>query len=564
MVTVRMASGAGTFALGSWRGSGRGAFAGGGMMGQEGGDTGSCQMPIPIQLGQTVTGDTTRGRNNGSGSCVSDGDAPEIVYMLQLDRRLLVTAQVEQDQGYDGVVYIREGNCDDPNSEVRDGCNDDETTGDTSHSRVASALNPGTYYIFVDGYGSNHGSYTLTVTGTDVPSPQEVCQNAAVLTPGQRVSGQSSSGDVNVFQSSCANHSPGPDHVYRLDVPQESRVQLIQETDYDGSLYLRRACSDPGAEVSCSDDAEDAQHSRINTIVPPGTYYVFSDSKGGSAQGQFTLEADLAPVAGGGAQGDTCQDAQPLTPGQSVDGNTFAARDDVPTTCGAQQDGYDVVYRLTVANRSRAQLWFESSDLGNNAVIFLSRTCGAGASASQSAIGCRAGAIDDDHALEATLERGQYYVVVDSASPRAFGQFKLRARLEDLTALDRACRANVPALRNHQTVTGTTSGDDHFQSSPSCAGGSRSPENLYRLVVRRRSFVRLGLTSTSHGYDPSIYVRSNCGDPHTEVACNDDAGDQVHSLIETTLDAGTYTVFVDGYSSNNHGTYSLEVTVNPL
>jgi hypothetical protein len=39
------------------------------------------------------------------------------------------------------------------------GCNDD--FGDTRHSRLELDLPPGTYVVFVDGYGSQSGSYTL-------------------------------------------------------------------------------------------------------------------------------------------------------------------------------------------------------------------------------------------------------------------------------------------------------------------------------------------------------------------------------------------------------------------
>ncbi|MEI8256343.1 MAG: hypothetical protein WCJ30_11785, partial [Deltaproteobacteria bacterium] len=386
-------------------------------------------------------------------------------------------------------------------------------------------------------------------------------QQAIALTVGQAMSGQTS-GDANVFQGTCANHTPGPDHVYRLEVPQESRLQLYQESDYDGALFVRRACADASTEVACNDDADDVQHSRINTIVPPGTYYVFSDGYSAQASGSFTLEADLAPVAGGsGMAGDTCADAQALTNGQTVEGNTFLAHDDVTTPCGAPQEGYDAIYRIDVPSRSHVRLFFESND-NRQGVIYLTRSCGTSSPSPANAnIACRAGAIGDDNAVDAVLDRGTYYVVVDSAQPRAFGRFKLTARIEDLAALDRVCRA-APALRTGQTVTGTTAGDDRFQST--CAGGSHNPENLYRVVLRRRSFVRLALTSTTAGYDPSIYLRSNCTDISTERACNDDVpGDTRHSLVEATLDAGTYTVFVDGFGTHNAGAYSLEVTINP-
>ena len=561
-LALRMAAGGGSYVLSSWRGAAHGA-SGGAAAAAGGSDTGTCQSPIPIQIGQTVTGDTSHGRSANAGSCLGEGTAPELVYSLTLEHRLLVTVAAEQD--YDGAIYIRSG-CEEPQSEPGGtACNDDDN--DTSHSRVSTVLEPGTYFIFADGYGDAHGSFTLTVTGGDVPSPQEVCQQATALAVGQAVSGQTS-GDANVFQGTCAAHTPGPDHVYRLEVPQESRLQLFQESDYDGALYVRRACADTSTELACNDDAEDVQHSRINTVVPPGTYYVFTDGYSAQASGNFTLEADLSPVAGGsGMAGDTCADAQPLTNGQTVDGNTFLAHDDVVTPCGAPQEGYDTVYRLDVTSRSHVRLFLESSD-NRQAVIYLTRGCGtAAASAANASIACRAGAIGDDNAVDAVLDRGTYYVVIDSAQPRAFGRYRLTAHIEDIGALERVCRS-APALHTGQTVTGTTSGDDRFQST--CAGGSHNAESLYRVVLRRRSFVRLALTSTTPNYDPSIYLRSNCTDPSTERACNDNVpGDTRHSLIEATLDAGTYTVFIDGFGTSgpnahpNAGGYSLEVTINP-
>jgi hypothetical protein len=547
-VGVLMAAGSGPFALSSWRGTARGVGTGGPIAQGEGG-SGTCRNPLSLQIGQTVTGDTSRMRNSHSGSC-AEGEAGEQVYVLQVDRRMLVTIASEQD--YDGTLYLR-SECEDPDSEIA--CNDDDRS--TSHSRISQVLDPGTYYVFADGWSDDEGSFTLTVTGAEVPSPQEVCQNAPVLMPGQAMSGQTL-GEPDLFRASCAAGARGPERVYRLEVPQESRVQISQESDYDGVLYVRRACGEQATEVACNDDAWDTQHARINKILPPGTYYVFADGYAPQSAGSYNLQADLAPVAGVGTQGDSCQDAQPLTIGQPVEGNTFAARDDVVTSCGTAQDGFDVVFRLEVASRSRVRLWFEDSDLRQDGVIYLTRSCAPNTPGA--AIGCRANALGEDSALEATLDRGTYYVVVDSASPRTFGRFRLNSRVEDVSMLERLCRT-APLLRSGQAVTGTTSGEDRFRAS--CAGGARSPENLYRLVLRRRSFVRLALRATSWPYDAALFLRGDCLDPRSERACNDDDRDIQHSLIETTLEAGTYTVFVDGYSNRNSGSYVLETTIQP-
>ncbi|MDB4930093.1 MAG: hypothetical protein JWM10_2577 [Myxococcaceae bacterium] len=553
-LALRMADGGGSYLLANWQG---GSNAAAGAAGE--GGPGSCANAIPIAPGQTVTGDTRRGQAHNDGSCVGaeegEAGAPELVYALTLERRQQVTVAVEQ-AGFDGTVYLRSGNCEDPSGEVAGACNDDD--GDTSHSRVVTALDPGTYYIFVDGFARNAGNFSMTVTAADVPSVADVCQSAAALTPNTAVTGTLTAQEMNTFQARCGNNARGPDRVYRLEVPQESRLQLHQESDYDGVMYLRRACADAATEVDCNDDAEDQQHSRINAVVPAGTYFVFTDGFAANAAGSYTLQADLAPVAGGNTAGDTCADAQLLTPGTPVDGNTFQARDDVRSPCGAATDGYDVVYRLNVTARSRVKLWFDSNDLREQGTITVARAC-EGAPLTEAT--CRPGALGEPRAFDQVLDPGNYYVIVDSAAPRRFGRFRLNSRVESAAEVERVCRT-APLLVPGRAVTGTTAGgQDRFQAT--CAGGARSPENLYRLVVRRRSAVRVSVTSTQGGYDPAVYIRQVCAQSATERGCNDDAGDVQHSQVEATLDPGTYTVFVDGFSASNSGTYSIEAQITP-
>ena len=555
-LALRMAEGGGGYLLANWRG-GTNASGAAGAAGE--GGPGSCATAIPITPGQTVTGDTRRGQSHNDGSCtgVEEGEtgAPELVYALTLERRQQVTIAIEQ-TGFDGTVYVRSGGCEDPSSEAAGGCNDDE--GDTSHSRLVLALDPGTHYIFVDGFARNAGNFSMTVTAADVPSIADVCQSAAALTPNTAVTGTLTSQDLNLFQARCGGNARGPDRVYRLEVPQESRLQLHQESDYDGVIHFRRACAEAGTEVDCNDDAEDVQHARINAIVPAGTYFVFTDGYAPNAAGAYTLQADLAPVAGGNTAGDTCADAQLLTPGTPVDGNTFQARDDVHSPCAAAADGYDVVYRLNVTARSRVKLWFDSNDLREQGTITVARACD-GAPLTQAT--CHPGAIGEARAYDQVLDPGNYYVIVDSAAPRRFGRFRLNSRVESAAEVERLCRT-APLLVPGRTVTGTTvGGTDRFQAS--CAGGARSPENLYRLVVRRRSAVRVSVTSTTSGYDPAVFIRQTCAQSTTERGCNDDAGDVQHSQVEATLEPGTYTVFVDGYANRNSGAYSLECQVTP-
>ena len=69
--------------------------------------------------------------------------------------------------------------------------------------------------------------------------------------------------------------------------------------------------------------------------------------------------------------------------------------------------------------------------------------------------------------------------------------------------------------------------------------------------------------------DSVLSVRdATCG---TELACNDDGGTSLRSLVNlTNVAAGTYSVIVDGYSSNNgpfllnvHGTVAAGTDCTP-
>lgn len=573
-VTVRAAQGGGLVTLSTWRGGS--ATESRPVVGTSGavvaGGPGSCSEPLPLELGQTVSGNTEQGSSQLTASCTT-GDAPELVYRLHVPQRMQVTLASEQE--FDGAIYIlrqctasgRSGGArrrvplsSGGGNEIA--CNDDDQN--SRRSRIVQVLDPGDYYVVVDGYSDDSGPFTLTASGQDIPSADELCQQATTLTLGQAVQGDTSR-EVDGFRASCANGAPGLDRVFRFDLAQESRVQATLDTpNFDGAIYIRRACAQTNSEIACNDDTETNRQARVNTVLPAGPYFVFADGYQSGAGGTFTLQVDAAPVAGSGLPGDTCADAQPLSIGAtptSTQGNLLAARDDIQPSCGGGTDTPDVVYRVDVRSRGRLKLFFEYMDESlreaGGLVIAVQRACGG--SAANNTIACRAVAPGDDNVVDTVVTPGTYFVVVDAARARAFGRFTLNASLEDLAAVENACR-RATVLTPGRTVTGTTSGSDMFQAT--CAGNARSPENLYRLVLRRRSHVRVEVTSTSGNYDPAIYMRANCADPSTERACVDDTNGTTNAVIEGDFDAGTYTIFVDGFSQNNSGPYTLRADVS--
>jgi len=132
---------------------------------------GTCGAPIPLPAGVT-TGSTSEGMSRNAGSC-GGGDSREVVYELDTARVEHVTLEVEGD--FDPLIYLRKGDCE--SSEVEVACDDDSP--DRTHSRIDRVLQPGRYFLFVDGYGKDTGPFKVTVTAVDAGSVDRTLSEGA-------------------------------------------------------------------------------------------------------------------------------------------------------------------------------------------------------------------------------------------------------------------------------------------------------------------------------------------------------------------------------------------------
>ncbi len=553
-ISVRMTRGGGGYMVTSWSGTPQGSsYAGPGYpppydpyatatapVRPPHGGPGTCDAPYTLTTSTPIQGDTTDGDAAISGSCIYGSTAPEHVYQFTVEQRSLVRAVLSST--FDGALYF-EAVCGDARAELA--CNDDAPT--TSRSEIATTLDPGLYYVVVDGYGSGMGQYEVALSMMPMRSTGEVCASATPLVPGTTVAGTTAS-EANYFEARCAGSAQSPDRVYSLDVTARSRVRLRMQSTYDGAVYLRSTCADPSTELACNDDYQDTRHSLTTATVDPGRYYVYADGFGASASGDYSLTADVVPAAGAGAAGDTCASAATWAPGADITADTFTMADDAHGSCGGT-GAPDAVYRLNLTSRSRVRASFTSSEFPP--IVYLQRTCGD----TTSEVFCMDGR--GGVPIDQTLAAGTYYLIVDGADQNAFGAAAVHVQVDDMSALEASCRA-APLIRPGHQVVGTTTGStDRFQAT--CAGGAMSPDQIYRLQIRRRSTVRI--TSEQTDWDGAIYVRGDCTDQTSELACNDDAGDNRHSMLETKLEPGTYYVFMDGFASGNQGAFTIDVDV---
>jgi len=557
-VILSMAAGRGDYTLAVWSGGPRGAARSSEpRQAPRASGRGSCETPIALEPGRSVQGDTRTGGTTLVGSC-AEGAAPEQVYQLRIERRTQVTIVLQST--FDGALYVQR-ECGRRETEVA--CNDDSP--DTTRSQIDTTLDPGTYFVVVDGYQGQGGTYELVASAVQAQPVEALCTDAAPLDPGRMITG-TTVGAPDSFSATCAGGAHSPDRVHRLDVPQRSRVRVRMRSDHDGALYLRSDCTNPSSELACNDDAGDQQHSIVTATVDPGRYYVYADGYNNGASGGFTLEAELAPEAGGGAAGDQCAASLAATVGTPTAVDTFTAADDVAGSCGGQ-GAPDVVHRIDVRARSRVRVGLSGAQF--EGVAYLRSTCADGATE----LGCVAfgGAAAPPRprpgvppgaqppgapTLDVAVDPGTYYLVVDGARAGQFGAVQVDVQVEDLAALDRLCR-QAPLLRPGTPVSGSTAtGTNRFEAS--CADGAQSADEVYRIQLARRSLVKLSLSSD---YDAALHLRRDCTQASTELACNDDSSDNRHAYLETTLDRGTYYVIVDGFRTGNQGTFRLDYEV---
>lgn len=250
-----------------------------------------CSGALPLACGDVVTGDNTGlVDNNASYSCVSWNESGgEIVYEF-----VLATDQI--------VNFALSGMTADFDLFLLGSCDPLDCITYADVSVTTSCLTAGTYYVVVDGYNGATGSFTLTVTCTDCPTPpdNDVCETAIDLcaAAGEKTFDGSFSLSYStllanndyspgVYPSSCTGYgASGGDVVYVVCLNAGGTLDVTQTGTHDMALYLITDCADPaGTCVAGSDNCCSGADEIISyTSVAGGTYYLIVDgySSGGT------------------------------------------------------------------------------------------------------------------------------------------------------------------------------------------------------------------------------------------------------------------------------------------
>jgi len=375
------------------------------------------------------------------------------------------------------------------------------------------------------------------------------CESAPVLASVGSARGAIGEAADNA-RASCGREAQGPDRVYRLDVPVRSRVRVTEQAaGFAPVLHVRSSCEDRATEIGCAADSMAPGRVAWAGVLEPGAFWVYADSAVDASTGEYTLFSEMTSDAGRASGADTCGDAEsiPSTAG-SLLGDSFDARDDISTSCDGS-GGADVVYRLDVLRR--AQLTARINGDEGKHRLALQKTCGA----PSSELACGT-------SIDQVLAPGAYWLVVDAADEASFGRFDIMYRVQDLVQAEAAC-ATPPRVTLGQTVTGSTSGGaNRFYAS--CAGSADvhdSPDKVFAFTLARKTPIRIRLQAQS--FAAALSLRKACADLSSELACRTGHAGGSDTVIEQTLEPGTYFAIIDGQERDSSGDFTLQIGVDP-
>ncbi|HCF60169.1 MAG TPA: hypothetical protein DFS52_19505, partial [Myxococcales bacterium] len=537
----------------------------------------NCTDAIPLLFTDgnvTVTGDTSTAYHDYRASCSSSSStAPDLVYSFTIDaaEAPMNLSAVLDSPNWDAVIYLT------------DTCPPTGTLQckDTPETLSLNSLPAGDYYIWVDGYSTGTGNFTLEVDLTQSPPPPDndscaVPELLDISGGSVSVSGQTGSA-VNDYEGTCSGTTSttaltGGDVVYEIELLADSSL-AVRVTTSDGfkpGVYLRAADCTSGTEVACHRaTSNNGTAMVIQPSISAGTYYLFVDGVDGQG-GNFDLTVITGAV---GTVPDDCTTAETIDVSSGtalVIGDTTSATQSGNSTCSTSTY-QDVVYTFTTSEvkNFEAKVQFASTSYGPNLYL---RKSACDSTLADDEVACAKLTSGGKLTLSAPgLPADTYWLWVDHPYSGEKGPFVLEVNLTDPLANDICSGAEALTLTQDPTsldmigtVTGTTIGA--FDSGSGYCGGSAGADVMYSFEINAEQTVEILVTPTQGStLKPLVHLRATtCDDAQAEVptSCAESAATAVGgpaSILVPRLQPGTYFVWVDAQSSSA-GAFELTVT----
>ncbi|MBN1826238.1 MAG: hypothetical protein JW958_08225 [Candidatus Eisenbacteria bacterium] len=279
-----------------------------------------CANAIGICCGQTLQGDNTGMPNNviNYGTSTLSENGGEVVYCFGLPTVSQQVTITLVPSGCDLDLWVL-GSCDEADELAH-------SAGTGTEVVTFSCLDPGFYYIVVDGYGSTYPGaecpFEISIDCEDCPVVPEndTCEGAfdlCALADGgvfnESYNTILANNDYTLAYGGCTGYATdGPDVVYEICLEPGGSIDVTQTGTNDMALYLITDCADPlGSCVIGSDNCcTGVDEYFVYTSVAGGTYYLIVDaysSTGGTGTIYGTLTGCCTSATESGSWGSVKQ-----------------------------------------------------------------------------------------------------------------------------------------------------------------------------------------------------------------------------------------------------------------
>ncbi len=247
-----------------------------------------CSGAIALACGDSVVGETLTATDSGG------NPAPDVFYKFTGNgtSQLVTISLCGGGTDYDSALRVYD-DCDLQNELA---FNDDSCGLQSEVTFISNGTS--TYYIMVEGFGSNSGNFSLDVTCED-PLPNDECSGAIPVSCGGSVSGSTVGATVDSGAPTCGPAITSPGVWYSLNdnsgLAGDITLSLCNGTDFDSKISVYSGSCAALVCVGGNDDACGLQ-SEITFASDGNTqYYILIHSFGG-ATGNFTLDVTCTPT----------------------------------------------------------------------------------------------------------------------------------------------------------------------------------------------------------------------------------------------------------------------------
>ncbi len=505
----------------------------------------SCANAINISCNKRLTNQSnSTGQHiissfDCSNSVYDNYGGKELIYEFTLDYTSQVDIRLSDITG-EGVnfdMFLFRGSC------QAGSCTRASTNPGKSSENITAELPAGTYYIIVDTWAGEIGTFSIELSCI-VERPQVDCSQAITIECGSQHQ-STTRGKRNSFDDlfyGCAQTSysyDGGDQLFKVYKESYSdRLQVhLYTANPDVDIFLMSGCetaprdphssnpNDFNRSLTCVMTGQDFEGGKLIDEgafgLPSGWYYIIVDGRFGYTQSDFLLTATCGTIDFEAAEPISCTTA--VDDQHLKDGANNVSIYSCPSNNITGRKANERIFKFDVRESHDMEIRLSDLDFGSDMNIYLYKE-------SSSNIDCwSTGRADGrDRVIARTMSTGRYYIVVDGSINGKF----------DLSLTGCPCEADdellcgVPIRDSNQNARNDISsiGDGCFSKPVSTPGFDK----VYEFTADATQAYWFRLYNMSRDVD--LYILSDCQDSESCLGFSTQRGEV--EVIEVDLTQG--------------------------